>query len=870
MSGTAERIFDALDESGREALRQALLRMVTVVDGGGVVRRRADQRELDPEVLGPLIEARLVTADQDSAQLSHEALLTAWPRLREWVEQDRHGLLVRQQLDEAVRYWTENGRDEGALYRGARLASAQDWADGRTDLTDGEREFLQASARAQQRSTRRLRGLVAGLAVLLVAALTAGVVALVARNDAERDRLSALSRQFAAESLLNADADPGESMRKALSAWQAGPTAESRGALLSASMLTYPATFASGLNSALSMDLSPTGDLAAVGGPQGRVVVWDVRANRPLDADFAGHTEEISDVEFSPDGSMLATASAENDGVRIWEVPSGRLVRTLPGVFQVAWRPDGRGVAAVGLDGDLPVVTWTPLSGDELQRFPGNGEIIQDLAFNGDSSRLAVARQGGTVELWRADNATAATLVTQLAEHPAEGALRVAFGAGLLATSSQNDVIIRLWDSETGEREDPIKLGGGFGPGTLAFTPDGLRLMAGSGAEIQRWDMSSRQRIGNQAWDRDTVMDIAVSGDGRTVAAAAGNGTITRWQRNTSWYTRPTGSVISIAFAPDGKTVAATDGDGLVHLWDPGTGEKKEQFHSAGSLTGTLRYGPDGTRVDAIQKGALRVTEPDGQVRALPLPGRELRGDMVVSPDGKLIAVASGLPLAVGDDTPDDYRIHILDTATLAERQTIELGEFSVQSMVFSPDGANLTATTADSQVADEGVSITTMLRTWRTTDFTEAWAASTGSELMTGLAISPDGRIMATAGGDRQIQLRDPANGEVLRDFGVRHPSAVRDLAFSPDGRTLASGTTDDAIVRLWNVDDGSLLANATGLVGAPNDLAFSPDGSILAAGGQDTDVALWRIRPERAVEEVCRNLADGGATDLAGLGCR
>ncbi|MGC7101007.1 hypothetical protein ACPZ19_40565 [Amycolatopsis lurida] len=858
VSGTAERIFDALGEPGRTALRQALLRMVTVVDGGGAVRRRVRRDELDLAVLGPLIEARLVTADQDGAQISHEALLTAWSRLRDWVEEDRHGLLVRQQLDEAVQYWEHNGRDDGALYRGGRLASAQDWADARTDLTDGEREFLRASARAQQRSTRRLRGLVAGLAVLLVAALTAGVLAVVARNDAERDRLSALSRQYAAESLQNADAAPDESMRKALAAWQTAHTTEARGALLSASTLTYPASFDSGLETAYSTDLSPNGEFAAVGGSDGKIVVWDLAANRPLPVEFDGHTEPVDEVRFSPDGSLLATASAETYGVRIWEVPSGRLVRTLPGVFRIAWRPDGRELAAVSLSADQPVVGWDPRGGQELRRLPGDGEVVHDIAFSADGDRLAVARQGGVVELWRTGDST---LVTRAKAHPDKGGMRVSFAPGVLATSSQAETDIRLWDSETGEPREPIRMGGGSGPVALAFSPDGLRLLAGTGAEIQRWDMTNRQRIGNYAWDRDPVADLVVSADGRTVAAATTNGKVTRWQRNTSWYTRPTGPVISIAFAPDGRTVAASDGDGAVHLWDPETGVQREQLGTGDSLAGVLRYGPDGTRVAAIQNGVVEVTDPGGGApRAHAIPGRELR-DLVVSPDGKLIAVASSRPHTAGESAPDDHRIHLLDTATLTERKVLELGEFSAWTMVFSPDGANLTAATA-------GISTGAVLRTWRTSDFTEAWAAPLSPDLVTGLAISPDGRTLATGDGE-QIRLRDAADGRVLRDFGVPHPSVVRDLVFSPDGSLLASGTVGDAAVRLWNVADGTLLTSAAGLTGPPNDLAFSPDGGVLAAGGQDTDVVLWPVQPERAVAQICRNLADGGATNLAALGC-
>lgn len=101
-------------------------------------------------MLDRLVEARLVTAEADGVQLSDDALLTAWPRLREWIDEDRQNLLVRQHLDQAAASWQANGRDPGELYLGARLAGALDWADGRTDLTETERSFLHRSRRARR------------------------------------------------------------------------------------------------------------------------------------------------------------------------------------------------------------------------------------------------------------------------------------------------------------------------------------------------------------------------------------------------------------------------------------------------------------------------------------------------------------------------------------------------------------------------------------------------------------------------------------------------------------------------------------------------------------------------------------------------
>ena len=150
------------------------------------MRRRVPLDELEPgrdehaaAALAALTDSRLVTADEGTVEVAHEALLSEWPRLREWLEEDAEGRRLHQHLIHAARDWASAGRDPGELYRGARLASTLDWATGHErDLNELERAFLDESraeaeheAEHQRRTNRRLRALLAGLAGLLALAL---------------------------------------------------------------------------------------------------------------------------------------------------------------------------------------------------------------------------------------------------------------------------------------------------------------------------------------------------------------------------------------------------------------------------------------------------------------------------------------------------------------------------------------------------------------------------------------------------------------------------------------------------------------------------------------------------------------------------
>src|SRR5690606_4189701 len=223
--------------------------------------RRASREEIPQPVVATLVAARLASADTTGVQLSHDALLTAWPRLRQWVDEDRQELLLRQQLVGAAQAWETGGRDSADLYRGARLTATLDWADGRTDLTPTERAFLTESQRLQRRSSRRLRATVGALAVLLVLAVIAGGLALIARDEAteraraaRREAAAARSRQLAAESVAALDTDPVGARRTALEAWRNARTEEARTALLSSVVTPYGETFRSGIGHASAAD----------------------------------------------------------------------------------------------------------------------------------------------------------------------------------------------------------------------------------------------------------------------------------------------------------------------------------------------------------------------------------------------------------------------------------------------------------------------------------------------------------------------------------------------------------------------------------------------------------------------------------------
>ncbi len=218
----AEGTYARVADEHKQLVRALMLRLVGEGEGDAPVRRRAPLAELDLErdrwmadVLATLADSRLVTVSEGNVEVAHEALLREWPRLREWIEEDTEGRRLRRHITQAASEWDAAGRDRSELYRGARLAAALDWtADHALDVNELEREFVTESREASEKETksvrrtnRRLRALLAGVAVLLVAAVAGGIFAAVQRGEARDAETAQLAQRLGAQALVEDDLD---------------------------------------------------------------------------------------------------------------------------------------------------------------------------------------------------------------------------------------------------------------------------------------------------------------------------------------------------------------------------------------------------------------------------------------------------------------------------------------------------------------------------------------------------------------------------------------------------------------------------------------------------------------------------------------
>ncbi|MFI0734531.1 hypothetical protein ACH4S9_36895 [Streptomyces sp. NPDC021225] len=848
---TAEDLYDRLPPEQALAARRILLRLVTPGEGAPDTRRPADRAELQADgpgeaaaVLERLARARLITLDDEVVNLAHEALITAWPRLRDWIDEDRHRLRLHRQLTEAALAWERLGRDHGALYRGVRLAEADEAfgpPERAADLTPAEHAFLAESRAGLRKERRRLRQVLAAVSVALCLALVATGVAFWQRNTAvgeehkaQAARQLAQSRQLAAQSAALLDQNPDLASLLAVRAYRTHPTAEATDSLYAAAALPAQKRLTGHKGEVLSVAFAPDGRTLATGGEDGTVLLRDAATGRVRDT-LTGHVGQVTSVAFSPDGRTLAVADARE--VRLSHAGTGRVRRTLTPragmMMTMAFSPDGRTLATGRSDGLVRL--WDTGTGRLRATLTGHADTVVSVAFSPDGRTLATGAIDRKVRLWDTGTGRLRTSFTG----DSEGVLAVAFSPdGRTLATGGGERSVRLWNAGTGELRDTLPE---LGPArSLAFSPDGRALATGGGgSHVRLWDLDAGLARDAFSLGYDgPVLSVAFSPDGRTLATGGDEGLLRLWDvatgRARDILARQPGGVLSVAFAPDGRTLASGNGrDDTVKLWDAASGEQRRSL-TLGSREDmpSLAFSPDGrTLATGRFDGVIHLWNPDtGWIRRGLHGHTDFVRSVAFSPDGRTLATGS-----------NDKTARLWDVSSGRALRVLRGHDKGVFSVAFSPDGRTL---------ATSGVDRTVRL-----------WDAKTGRALrtlkghtagVTSTAFSRDGRTLASGGMDGSVRLWDVASGRTRKVLDG-HTESVFSVVFSPDGRTLVSG---GETVRLWDAESGEPRGSLRGHTDGVWGVAFSPDGRTLASGGDDETVRLWNLdlrRPSEAIGKIC-----------------
>ncbi|WP_327105989.1 nSTAND1 domain-containing NTPase [Nonomuraea glycinis] len=481
--------------------------------------------------------------------------------------------------------------------------------------------------------------------------------------------------------------------------------------------------------SVYSVMFSPDGRTLAGADDDGSIRLWDIadpahpkRRGAPLDTEGP-----VWSLAFSPDGRTLAGAG-KNHAIRLWNVtdpahpePLGNpLAGHGDSVFSVAFSPDGRILAGAG--GDRTVRLWDVSDPARPRPFgtplTGHTHLVRSVAFSPDGRTLASAGNDRSIRLWALPR-------TVLPGH-ADFVWSVAFSPdGRTLASASHDRSLRLWDVRDPARPEPLGAPQKSpGPVTsTAFSPVGHVLASAGGDDgagsdghdgfVQLWDVSDPARprhLGAPLKLTSPVRSMALSPDGRTLAAVAADRLIRLWDVRDPARPRSLGvplaghvhDVYKVVFSPDSRTLAGAGAEQAVRLWDVSDPARPHLFDPPlvghGNVIWSLAFSPDGHTLasGSADESILlwNVTDPARpEPLGIPLTGHTGRvNSLALSSDGHTLAASGEDGLVRLWDIADPVRPRLSDTPLAGHTDT-------VWSLAFSPDGRTLASAGNDRSI---------------------------------------------------------------------------------------------------------------------------------------------------------------------------
>ena len=842
----ADSIFLAFSDSEQEIVKRLMLRLTQPGDGTEDTRRRIELRQLSlshseqdmiNRVVDNMVNSRLLTISRDETtnqenliEVSHEALIRGWPKLRRWIDADREGLREHHRINEAAQEWIEMEYDDGYLFRGLRLAQALEWCTlHENQLNEQEQHFIHASVekkrKEDQATLRRRQRIIGGLLIAILLISGTAIVAMWERAKADEQRALSLSRELAAHSDNQFESDPERSLLLAWKGLQLQPTIEAQQALIRAINFSPIRNYLKGHEDAIwfsdfhpdntkvltasddgtarlfdvetgatikifshkgavnVVKFSPNGKWTMTGSNDSTINVWSGTTGE-LHAIFAGHRASIIEGNFSPDNQLLATTSHDKT-VKVWHLDSKRLIQDFTkhraAVTYVAFSPNGQFVASASKAGEIFV--WDPYTGKIHHTFNGHKK-----------------------EVWMLDF------------HPS--------GHTLLSASYDNTA--RVWDLN--QSQSPMVLDHHAPVHVAHFSPDGkVILTAGKDAKALVWDAIKGEPISYLQGHSQTLYTAEFSPNSRWILTASFDGTAKVWD----WQSGPLGmcvetlrghkgNVYTAIFSSDGKLIFTAGEDGMGRIWRSTDRWFKFGYRGGGSIpTKAVFLGGNNQQIfTGNSEGLLKVLDLENQtiVGQLHSHTQEITGlvfdkkrneTITTSRDGMIIQ----WNYTTGNSTrlSPDFQGEILSLSYNPSKRSIVLGQKDNRAKVWELDK------TSEPRILDGH------------------------SNWVTGVAINTQGNLVATASLDETVRLWDHATGTHLRTF-TGHRGGINSVVFSPDSRTLLTAS-EDFTVRLWDTQTGMPIKEFWGHSGPVHSAEFNVDGKLIVTASDDRTVRIWDI---------------------------
>jgi len=523
-------------------------------------------------------------------------------------------------------------------------------------------------------------------------------------------------------------------------------------------------------------------------------------------------------IAFSADGKMLAAGGADNH-IRLIDPSTGKEIGRLAGHQPRTYNPPRDNKTAF----------------DALVGSVGEGNVTT-VAFSSDGKQLASGGWDETIRLWDVEKGEE---IRRFVGHQKGMIATVGFSKDgkYLASRGGNDGTVRIWDTATGKELFQLGNIGRVNPwrfnrdSALAFAPDGKTLAVGDAKVIRFLEVPSGKEI--KTWDAHvSCVSLCYSPDGDLLATGGiepghDQYSLRIWDVKADKELRrcelpKMEPPISLAFSANNEQLAAVVEEDILTIFAVATGKPLHRLNQY--WASRVAYAPDGKTLVSVRGPVIRMWDPaTGKEKFLEHEGHQSGvASVAVSPDGKRIASAG-------------ESIRLWDPSGKPVREIPVKGGVSV--VAFTPDGERLAAACHDQLKGHQ--------------------------HMLCGLAISPDGKKLASGDVQSTIKIWDLATSKQLHEIDNMSGTECLSLAFSPDSALLACGGAwndssflpkgiiniqgvkmerkEGYLVLMWDAETAKEVRRFSGLSDKIKSIAFSKDGKTLAAASKDGRIALW-----------------------------
>jgi len=892
----ADATLANLNEPQQMIARRIFLRLIQFGEGRPDTRRQQSLNDLRgnensrlfDDTIKHLTRNRLLTlsgTQEDKrdrkVDIAHEALITGWPQLQQWIKEWRAAELTRRELKAKVDNWEKLTR-KGGLLDVFELQEAEKWqksADVR-ELGEPENlfELIKASQKAIKNELRRLRSLLVFAVIFALLATIAAGVAWKQTQVAEQQTQVAEQRGEKLANSLERETKQREQAQYTKSLFLSD---------LSKQQITKDNTT---LGILLALEAFPKDSYRDY--PQAKSSLYQAVYKHREHLILKGHTGDVVHATFSPNGNKVVTAS--DDGtIRLWNARNGKLLKVLlhknpttraifhPNGNRIAivlyniiylwdvnnekrlkdllehqWRirhivfsPDGKYLLSVSSD---KTILWN-INNGEFKVLKEQEDKITYAAFNSSSSHVVTSGADKTVRIWDVDS----TKVVNVLQGHEEKVNYATFNAdGTLVVTASDDDTARIWNLTNGTS---IVLGGHKGNVNYAnFSPDKKYIVTTSETEAYLWNINGelvKKLSEHEGW----IKNVFFSQNGTHLITISGH-TVRIWNAGN-------GQLLSIlrghkkevkhwAFSPDSTYFVMAGADSIARIWKVNSDlllqvlpEKHENQIIQLSLSQSTAFSFDGTRIiTSYQKPHIaRIWDTKGKLIA-ELPGHSERINHVAfNHDNSRVVTAS-----------EDHTARIWDANNGELLKVLTGHKEEVIYAAFNFDGTRIITTSSD--------------------NIAHLWDSNTGKILSTLQGYNlPDGSkterlLYATFNfkGDRILTISSPGMAQIWEvddrnllkeikkwslffdNFDTNYPIySVTHAIFSPMDNYVATAS-HEGIVRLWDATTGKLLEKLEGHDRSIQYINFSFDGTRIITASFDNTARIWNIKNNKKFIEL------------------